>query len=177
MGTDPAGLNDTRARLFDRLASLGIVTTTIAYPAHRTVDEGKSLRGDLAGAFTKNLLLKDKKGKLFLVVAAEDQEVDLKTLHTRIGAQGRLGFAAADQMRSRLGVEPGALTPLALVNAASGEVRVVVDESLRGAAQLNFHPLVNTESLGIGFDDLLTLIRSCGQDALVVSLGGMAARP
>jgi Ala-tRNA(Pro) deacylase len=82
-----------RERLLRRLDELGIAATMVPYPAHRTVEEGKALRGRMAGTFTKNLLLKDKKGRLFLVAAHEDRVIDLKTLHSRIGASGRVGFA------------------------------------------------------------------------------------
>ena len=85
-------MNAALDKLLARFAKLGIAAPTVPYPAHQTVEEGKALRGDMAGTFTKNLLLKDKKGRLFLVVAHEDGNVDLKTLHTRIGASGRLGF-------------------------------------------------------------------------------------
>lgn len=146
---------DPRAELFDCLAALGIHTTTVPYPAHRTVDEGKALRGTMGGQFTKNLLLKDKKGTLFMVVADEDRSIDLKRLHLAVGAQGRLGFAAAEQMRAILKVEPGALTPFSLLHDTEDMVRLVVDAGLMTAAQLNFHPLINTESTGISPDDLL----------------------
>ena len=82
-----------RTALHDRLAALGIETRTVPYPSHRTVEEGKALRGNMTGQFTKNLLLKDKKGSLFMIVADEDRPIDLRRLHVHIGAQGRLGFA------------------------------------------------------------------------------------
>ena len=93
-----------RERLFQRFAELGIATPTVPYPTHRTVEEGKVLRGAMAGTFTKNLLLKDKKGRLFLFTVDEDRVLDLKTVHTQIGAQTRLNFASGDLMLERLGV-------------------------------------------------------------------------
>jgi Ala-tRNA(Pro) deacylase len=75
------------------------------------VEEGKVLRAQMTGTFTKNLLLRDKKSRLFLLSAHEDTVVDLKTLHTKIGAQGRLGFAAPEVVRTLLDVEPGTVTP------------------------------------------------------------------
>ncbi len=159
-----------RERLFRRFDELGIEAPTVAYPSHRTVEEGKALRGDMNGTFTKNLLLKDKKGQLFLVVAHEDQTVDLKTLRNRIGASRSLRFAPGDQMRDVLGIVPGALTPLALLNDEEGLVTVVVDSNLMDADQLNFHPLTNTESTGIRPDDLLCFIASCGREAVITHL-------
>lgn len=159
-----------REQLFRRFDELGIAAPTVAYPSHQSVEEGKALRGDMCGTFTKNLLLKDKKGRLYLVVAHEDQAVDLKSLQKRIGASRSLRFAPGEQMQNVLGVVPGALTPLALLNDSEGLVTVVVDENLIEAGQLNFHPLANTESTGISPDDLLLFISSCGREAVITDL-------
>lgn len=159
---------EARIRLFDRLASLGIVAPTVPYPAHETVEEGKRLRGEMAGTFTKNLLLKDKKGRLFLFSIHEDRALDLKTLHQRVGANGRLGFAPAERMIDLLGVQPGALTPLGLINDGGGAVTAVIDASLLDTEQVNFHPLVQEESVGLAPADLLSFIRSCDREPLLV---------
>lgn len=158
--------NEERENLFRHLDELGIEAPTVPYPSHRTVEEGKELRGNMRGTFTKNLLLKDKKGRLFLVAAHEDQTLDLKTLHTRIGASRSVRFASAEQMHEVLKIAPGALT----LNDKEGLVTVVIDINLMGADQLNFHPLVNTESTGISPDDLLVFISSCGREALIADL-------
>jgi Ala-tRNA(Pro) deacylase len=161
--------SEQRARLFDRLADLRIEAPTVSYPAYSTVEEGKALRGTMAGTFTKNLLLKDKKDRLFLIAIHEDRALDLKTLHSRIGASGRLGFAAAERMTQLLGVHPGALTPLGIINDTERFVTVVVDASLLASDQVNFHPLTNTESTGLKPDGLLTFIRACGREPLIVN--------
>ena len=162
-------LADARARLFARFAELGIEAPTVPYPVHSTVEEGKALRGQMAGTFTKNLLLKDKKGRVFLFAIHEDQLLDLKTLHMRIGANGRLGFVPAERMTELLGVVPGALTPLGLINDHDGVVTAVIDASLLNANQVNFHPLVNTESTGLRPMDLLAFVRSCGREPMLIS--------
>ena len=128
----------------------------------------------MAGTFTKNLLLKDKKSALFMIVVDEDRTIDLKRLHLHIGAQGRLGFASADTMRQLLQVEPGALTPLSLLNDTAGLISPIVDASLTRSSQLNFHPLVNTESTGIAPDALLRFIASCGHAPRIVDFDAMA---
>jgi len=168
--TDHPDIETRRRELFDRLASLGIQTRVESYPEHETVAEGKALRGDMAGTFTKNLLLKDKKGQLFLVAAHEDRDIDLKTLHTRIGARGRLGFAGPERMIAALGIEPGALTPLAVLNDEAARVSVVIDADLMEAEQVNFHPLVSTESVGLRPDDLTRFIESCERTPIIVDL-------
>ena len=87
---EPPGSDATGPeRLLRRLGELGIAAPTVPYPAHRTVEQGRQRRGALAGAFTKNLLLQDKKGRLFLFTVAEDRVLDLRTAHTRIDALPR----------------------------------------------------------------------------------------
>lgn len=166
---------DARARLFERLASIGIAAPTVPYPAHETVEEGKRLRGDMAGTFTKNLLLRDKKGRLFLFSIHEDRALDLKTLHHHVGANGRLGFAPAEHMVELLGVQPGALTPLGLINDTAGVITAIVHACLLDAEQVNFHPLVNTESTGLRPADLLSFIRSCDREPLLVDFDAIAS--
>ncbi len=136
--------------------------------ALQTVEEGKRLRGEMRGTFTKNLLLRDKKGRLFLFSIHEDRVLDLKTLHQRVGANGRLGFAPAERMVELLGVQPGALTPLGLINDAQGLVTAVIDALLLDAEQVNFHPFINIESTGLRPDDLLSFLRSCNRELLLV---------
>ncbi len=166
--------DDPRKRLSAYLDQHAIRTTTTPYPAHRTVEEGKALRGEMPGAFTKNLLLRDKKRRLFLVIAGEDEPIDLKTLHTTIGAKGRLGFAPADLMQHVLGVEPGSLTPFALINDHAGDVAVALDAALLDADHVNFHPLVNTESTAITPSDLIRFFNATGHEPHLVHFTNMA---
>jgi Ala-tRNA(Pro) deacylase len=157
-----------RLRLFDRLSLLGIDAPTVPYPAHRTVEEGKRLRGTMKGVFTKNLLLRDKKARLFLISMHEDRNLDLGRLHRSIGATGRLSFAPAASIIELLGVNPGAVTPLGLINDATARITPVIDKALMEAGQVNFHPLSNGESTGLTPADLFRFIRSCGREPLVV---------
>jgi Ala-tRNA(Pro) deacylase len=156
--------------LIEFLESIGINVNPVPYPAHSTVEEGRSLRGNMPGTFTKNLLLKDKKGRLFLVVAEETRSIDLRTLHVKIGASGRLGFVSPDIVREILGVEPGALTPLALMHDRNHATTVVLDGKIMNDSQLNFHPLVNTESIGLAPIQLMQFITATRHQYIVVEL-------
>lgn len=159
-----------RDALFARFATLGILAPTVPYPAHGTVEEGKTLRGAMPGTFTKNLLLRDKKDRLFLLAVHEDRMLDLKTLHRRIGATGRLGFASPELMESLLGVSPGALTPLALLADTDSRVTCVLDATLMQTESLNFHPLINTESTNLTPPDLVRFLTACAHAPLIVDL-------
>ena len=81
-----------------------------------TVEQSRALRGQISGGHTKNLFLRDKKGTLFLVSAEEDAAIELKSLHRLLGAGGRFSFGSAELMRETLGIEPGAVTPFAVMN-------------------------------------------------------------
>lgn len=165
--------DEGRSRLLDRLRALNIDIHIVPYPAHSTVEEGKLLRGSMAGTFTKNLLVKDKKSKLFLLSIHEDRVLDLKAVAVQIGAKGHLSFVAGERMKELLGVVPGSLTPLAMVNDLANEVHVVIDASLMADAQLNFHPLVTNESIGLSPAELVDFVRSCGREPLIVDFDAL----
>ncbi len=114
----------------------------------------------LPGVHSKNLFLKDAKGQLWLVSAAQATVIDLKALSKTIGS-ARLSFGSAQLMAETLGVTPGSVTAFALVNDAARRVRFVADKTLWDADEVNFHPLVNTATTRVsaaGFRDFLTAI-------------------
>lgn len=162
----------TRDELMTYLGELGIAVRTIEHPPLFTVAESQHLRGEIVGGHTKNLFVKDKKGRYFLVVAEESRAVDLKSLHRTIGAQGRLSFASAEAMMEMLGVEPGSVTAFGVLNDRDGRVTVVLDEGLLAHDMVNCHPLANTATTTIATDGLMTFFRSTGHEPLVVPLDG-----
>jgi len=158
------------AGLLARLDQSAIRYERVEHAAVFTVAESKSLRDALPGAHTKNLFLKDKKGRFFLVSALESTRIDLKRLHETLGASGRLSFGSAEQLFDRLGVTPGSVTAFAAVNDREGAVTVVLDSALMAFERLNFHPLVNTATVGIGRDDMLAFLRATGHEPLILDL-------
>jgi Ala-tRNA(Pro) deacylase len=160
--------------LFAFLDRLGISHTTVRHPPLFTVEESRSLRGQIAGGHTKNLFLKDKRGALFLVTTLEDAEIELKSLHRRLGASGRFSFGSADLMRATLGVEPGAVTPFGALNDTEARVTVVLDAAMMAQETVNFHPLVNTMTTSIARDDLLRFLAATGHKARIEPVAGPA---
>jgi Ala-tRNA(Pro) deacylase len=157
--------------LFAFLDSLGIAHRSVRHPPLFTVEESRTLRGEIPGGHTKNLFLKDKKDALYLVVALEEAVIELKGLHRTLGATGRFSFAAAEVMRAVLGVEPGAVTPFAVINDRERQVSVVLDAAMMRQATLNYHPLVNTMTTSIGRSDLITFLEATGHPPRIVPLG------
>ncbi len=161
--------------LFAYLDSLGIAHKTVNHPPVFTVEEGRTLRGTIAGGHTKNLFLRDKKGVPYLVVAGEDAAIELRALHRQLGATGRFSFGSADLMRELLGVEPGSVTPFAVINDTAGRVSVVLDAAMMAHEVLNFHPLVNTGTTTISRAGLLKFLQATGHVPRIELVSGPSA--
>ena len=156
--------------LFAYLDTLGIPHKTVTHPAVFRVDESRELRGQISGAHTKNLFLRDKKGTVFLVVALEDAAIELKSLHRRLGASGRFSFGSAELMRKLIGVEPGSVTPFAAINDKDSRVTVVLDAAMMAHDVLNFHPLTNTGTTTIARADLVRFLEATGHKPRIEAL-------
>ena len=155
-GPPPLG----RIELEARLAELAIDATTHEHAAVFTVAEARALKGELPGAHTKNLFLRDKKGRMWLVVALHDRDVDLKALGPLLGARGRISFGSAERLMRTLGVIPGAVSPFGIANDRDGEVTVVLDAGLRDFDLWNAHPLDNRYTTSIRAEDMLRFLEA-----------------
>jgi Ala-tRNA(Pro) deacylase len=162
----------TPDQLFAFLDSLGIPHKTVGHPPLFTVEQSRALRGQIPGGHTKNLFLRDKKNAVYLVVAEEDAEIDLKGLHRLLGASGRFSFGSADLMRELLGVNPGSVTPLGAINDTTGRITIVLDGAMMAHETLNYHPLVNTMTTTIGRDDLVRFLEATGHIPQIVRVSG-----
>lgn len=161
----PAGRED----LERRLADLGIEVETHDHPPVFTVAESEDLHRRIPGAHTKNLFLKDAKGRLFLVVAHHATEVALKGLHRKLGA-ARFSFGKPDVLMQALGVTPGSVTAFALMNDAAGQVTAVIDSALISHDVINAHPLRNDATTSIARADLFRFMEATGHEPVVVDL-------
>jgi len=155
--------------LFARLEQLNIATTTHTHPPLFSVEESQKLRGNLPGGHCKNLFLKDKKGVLWLIVALEEQRVDMKALGKTLSS-ARLSFGKPDLLQKILGVSPGSVTPFALMNDREIQVRVVLDARMMELDLLNYHPLTNHMTTSICPPDLQKFIADCGHTPVTVAL-------
>jgi Ala-tRNA(Pro) deacylase len=154
------------------LRNIGIATRTTRHPPLFTVEDSQALRGEITGAHTKNLFLKDKKGAIFLIIAREEASIDLKNLHKIIGAAGRLSFGKPELLAETLGVTPGAVTAFGLINDREGQITAILDKDLLANDQINCHPLVNTATTTIASADLLAFVRATGHEPIIIDLEG-----
>ena len=153
--------------LFDYLDAAGIAHTTLAHAAVFRVDEGAEIKARLAGGHTKNLFLKDAKDRLWLITALAETKIDLKTLPGRIGA-ARLSFGSPALLAEALGVEPGSVTPFALINDQARRVTLILDAALLRADPLNFHPLTNTATTQVSKAGFEAFLDALGVEPIVV---------
>jgi Ala-tRNA(Pro) deacylase len=157
-------------QLLDYLGKLDIRITTIQHPPLHTVADSKLLRGEIPGGHTKNLFLKDRKDQYFLLTVDEDAVVDLKTIHTMIGAAGKVSFGKPEALLELLGVVPGAVTVFGAVNDVAGKVKVFLDAGLMENDIINGHPLVNDATTSIAAADLIKFLNATGHAPNILKL-------
>jgi Ala-tRNA(Pro) deacylase len=155
--------------LYERLRALGIGWKTYEHIPVFTVAEADAVHDSVPGGHTKNLFLKDKKGGLWLVVVRDRLRVDLNALAKQLGAP-RFSFGSAELLIATLGIEPGSVTPFALVNDAENRVTTVLDVEMLREDPLNFHPMRNDRTTAISAAGLLKFIHATGHDPVIAAL-------
>ena len=149
----------------------GVEQATHDHPAVFTVDEGHDIKAAMPGAHTKNLFLKDKRGRLWLISARQDTVIDLKAAPRTIGSD-RVSFGNEDLMFETLGVRPGSVTALGLINDFDRRVTFVIDKRLWDADIVNFHPLTNTATTALSQAAFRRFMSEIGREPLVVDFSG-----
>jgi Ala-tRNA(Pro) deacylase len=164
----------TKDAILARLEALGIEAATTHHPPVFTVEEAQEHTRHLPGGHCKNLFLKDKKDRLWLVTCLDEQRVDLNRLSKLLGA-ARFSFGKAELLREALGVTPGSVTPLAIVNDRDQRVTHVLDAKLLAHELVNCHPLENDATTTLTSADLLRFIRSTGHEPVILDLDATLA--
>jgi len=156
--------------LFEFLAANGIAYGRCDHPAVCTIDDVERLVPPLDGAATRNLFLRDKRGtRQALVVVGARTPVDLRSLAARTGFE-RPSFGSADRLKRCLGIEPGCVSLLALVNDVHHAVEVFIDRDLWSAPALHCHPLVNTATLSVAREGLERFLAATGHSYRLVEI-------
>ena len=163
------------AELTAFLKEIGVAAERHGHPPFHTVEESQALRGAIPGVHVKNMFMKDKKGALWLVTCREDRKIRIKDLEKALGAP-RMSFGKPDLLWEALGVKPGAVTPLAILNdRADRRVRLVLDAQLMEAEIVNCHPLHNEATLSMASDGLRAFVAACGHAPIEVDFDALEA--
>ena len=135
------------------------------HPPVYTVEAALTHSGDLSGFHIKNLFLRDKKRNFFLVTAHFQRQINLKELAVTLNAKGNLSFASDERLYEILGVRPGSVTPLSLINDVNRVVTFYLDKDAPSDdALINPHPLRNDRTLQLKGRDLYQFIRKLGYE-------------
>ncbi|MGI9368921.1 MAG: prolyl-tRNA synthetase associated domain-containing protein [Ruegeria sp.] len=109
----------------------------------------------------KNLYLRDKKKRNYLVTLEQSREIDLKALGVELGA-GSLSFGLADRLMQNLGIRPGAVSPLAMISGVENNVQFFMDAAANTADMIYMHPLVNDRTVAMSRSDVMAFLNRIG---------------
>ncbi|MFC1854589.1 prolyl-tRNA synthetase associated domain-containing protein [Candidatus Dependentiae bacterium] len=122
----------------------------------------------IPGAHTKNLFLRNKSGDFWLISMLHER-LDIKKFQ-QIVDSGKLSFASPQMLMEKLGIEPGSVTPFALLNQTSQGIAVILDEKMMEHETLNFHPMRNDMTTSVSKDDFIKFVKLCGHTPAIIDL-------
>ncbi len=149
-------------KLYTLLNNLEIDYEYYEHPAAPTIEEAIKYWKDLDATHCKNLFFRNHKGnRHYLVILDHKQDLNIRDLEQRL-KQGKLTFASPKRMMKYLGIEPGSVSPLALIHDKDRHVHLFLDENLKNSKTISFHPCINTASLVIKYDDFMKFLKHLG---------------
>ncbi len=166
-------LPTSKDQLISVLNDLAIAHKLYEHEPIFTVEEGEHLKKSIPGTHCRNLFLRDKKKKMFLVVAANETQIDLKKLQTVLDC-GRLSFGSEDRLWENLGIRQGSVNPFCIINDTDHNVRVILDAHMMAQPLVNYHPMDNAWTIGLSPDDLIRFIEHTNHAAEIVDLSDAA---
>ena len=156
-----------------RLDGLSIPYTLYEHVAVFTVAESAQVERDIHAHHTRNMFLRTKKKQNFLVTLSHDTPIDLKKLENLLAVKN-FSFGSPERLFEILGVYPGSVTPLSVINAPSDKLTVILEKRMMDAPLVAYHPLLNTMTVTLTPQDLLKYIRDCGFEPMIVDLSPAA---
>ena len=144
-------------QVYDALSALRIPFTSIQHHAARTMDDCKSIVSEPGVAYCKNLFLCNRqKTQFYLLLILPDKVFHTASVSRQLGVS-RLSFAPEDLLPVYLGLYPGAVSPMGLLNDTEGRVRLLVDSDLPRSPRVAFHPCVNTATVTLPTQDFFNI--------------------
>lgn len=151
--------------IFEILSELSIKYQLLEHKAVYTVEEAKNLENMIEGLGCKNLFLKDKHHNYYLYVLEEDKKANLKELASFLNTQ-KLTFAASEELKEILNLEPGSVTPLSIINDKDNKCTVILDKDIENKKIL-LHPNTNTKTISMEYTDLIKVINYTNHKYLI----------
>lgn len=156
--------------IYSYLSERGIPYVRHDHPPVFTCEEEREHVPESGAARTKNLFLRDRKGKRhLLLVTSCAKTVSIATFADVSGAD-RLSFASPERLKDRLGVEPGSVTVLGLITDTQHAVELFIDTDVWSAPAVHAHPLRNDATLVLTHDALVQFLAATGHSPRIVSI-------
>ena len=165
----------SRQDLFDYLDKINIAHNTLDHDPIFRVEDSLELKAQRPGANTKNLFLKDKAGKFFLICAQSDTNIRINKLHPILGCK-RLSFGKTDPLLELLGVTPGSVTLFSILNDTESAVTLILDAALMNHDIVNFHPLLNDATTAISSADMIMFAKATGHDPVILDFAELSEK-
>jgi Ala-tRNA(Pro) deacylase len=159
--------------ILDFIENSGVSYQLYTHPPVFTVAEASAVSGKIAGTHTRNLFLRDKREKMFLITLRHETPIDLKKLSNLLGA-GKLSFGSPERLWNYLGVKPGSVTPLSILNDIEQKVQLVLEQDMMDSPLINVHPLDNTMTIGFAPSGLMTILEKSGIKPIIMNLDAAA---
>lgn len=169
-------LPTTPKQLLGRLDALGISYQLHHHKPIFTVEEGWHLKESIPGTHCRNLFVRDKKHKMFLITAANETQIDLKKLSNLLNC-GRLSFGSPGRLWTYLGIQPGSVNPFCIANDKNHEVTLILDHTMMRSDIINVHPMDNAMTIGLAPGDLLKFLTDIGHPYEIHDLSPAAPGP
>lgn len=163
-------MTENEKKVYDALNQLEIPFIRYEHIPVYTIPEIDDLNLKMEGQHCKNLFVRNHNGHVhYLVLVSQEKRADLKDIAAQIGSS-RLSFASEERLMKYLGLTPGSVTPLSLLNDEEKKVTVLIDEDLKSSGHICFHPNVNTASVSILYDDFVKFLKWRGNEYKYVKI-------
>ena len=168
---DCTGRLEKEVRVYDLLDGLGISYQRIDHEATMTMEACAAVDAVLDATICKNLLLCNRQCTAFyLLMIPGDKVFKTSALSKQIGSS-RLSFASPEYMERYLDITPGSVSVLGLMNDKENHVELLIDEDVLKGEYIGCHPCINTSSLRLRTEDLMTkIIPAMGRAPRMVTL-------
>lgn len=165
--------SETEMNTYAYLDGLDIEYTRVDHDAAATIADCELVDGELGTKMCKNLFLcNSQKTTFYLLLMPGDKHFKTKEVSHSLGIS-RLSFAPEEYLYSLMGLCPGAVTVLGLINDKDKSVNLLIDKDIMAQEYLGCHPCVNTASLKIKMSDILEkFLPSTGHTPTVIELKG-----
>jgi Ala-tRNA(Pro) deacylase len=156
--------------LFTFLERHGITYVRHDHPPVFTCEEEAQHVPETGAARTKNLFLRDRRGKRHLLLVTLCAKNVRIAEFTDVAGADRLSFASPERLMKHLGVEPGSVTLLGLINDAARAVELYIDDDVWAAPSIHSHPLRNDVTVVLSHDHVVRFLAATGHRPRIVSI-------